>query len=578
MLAAVSDYPVDASSLQVDWLRVTPYSTSCTFLSRVFDAGMSVNWNALAWTGETPAGTTLAMSYRVGNTAAPDGSWTAFVPVTGSGGALTGNSRYVQYQAQLATTDATQTPVLDDVTIFYSSGPDTTPPAISAVTATPGAGGTATITWTTDEPANSQVDYGTDSGSLTLTASSASLVTTHSITLTGLSPSTTYYFRVTSADASGNSATSPASQVQPASFVSGDTTPPVISAVTATAGAGGIATVTWTTDEPANSRVDYGTDSNSLTLTASSASLVTTHGITLTGLSPSTTYHFRVTSADAFANSATSPASSAPPASFNTPAPPAIFVDTTVTDFGAGSPDPNTYIAQTTDGEVILNPTVGAEFYGSTLPAGWLTITNWTGSGSVAVSGGNLTVNGALVGTATLYGPGRSLEFVATFQPKPLQHAGFGNDLNNTPWAIFGTGTAGTGLQARTYDGTTFTDHTITGNWLGSSHRYRIDWTATNVVFSIDGQVADTQNVAHHGQLAPGGQRLHGGWSSRSPLTGCEWVRTRYQARSCRGVRRQQHCELECSLLGQSDASRDDADPGLPDWEYTDTGRFMDCV
>ena len=129
---------------------------------------MAVNWSALSWTGETPAGTTLGLSYRIGNTPTPDGSWTAFIPVSVSGGALTGNSRYIQYQAQLATADATQTPVLDDVTIFYSSGPDTTPPAISAVTATPGAGGTATITWTTDEPANSQVDYGTDSGSLTL--------------------------------------------------------------------------------------------------------------------------------------------------------------------------------------------------------------------------------------------------------------------------------------------------------------------------------------------------------------------------------------------------------------------------
>ena len=439
----------------------------------------------------------------------------------GSGGALTGNSRYIQYEAQLATADATQTPMLDDVTIFYSSGLDTTPPAISAVTATPGAGGTATITWTTDEAANSQVDYGTNSGSLTLTASSASLVTTHSITLTGLSPSTTYYFRVTSADASGNSATSPASLAPPASFVSGDTTPPVISAVTATAGAGGIATVTWTTDEPADSRVDYGTDSNSLTFTASSASLVTTHSITLTGLSPSTTYYFRVTSADAFANSATSPASSAPPASFNTPAPPAIFVDTTVADFGAGTPDSNTYIAQTTDGEVILDPTIGAEFYGSTLPAGWLTITNWTGSGTVAVSGGNLTVNGALVGTATFFGPGRSLEFVATFQPKPLQHAGFGNDLNNTPWAIFGTGTAGTSLLARTYDGSTFVDHIIAGNWLGSPHRYRIDWNATNIVFSIDGQVADTQNVAITANLRP----VVSDYTSSSVSLSVDWVR-----------------------------------------------------
>ena len=46
----------------------------------------------------------------------------------------------------------------------------------------------------------------------------------------------------------------------------GDTTPPVISAVSATPGVNGTtATITWDTDEPANGRVDYGTDPNGLT-------------------------------------------------------------------------------------------------------------------------------------------------------------------------------------------------------------------------------------------------------------------------------------------------------------------------
>ena len=43
---------------------------------------------------------------------------------------------------------------------------DTTPPVISAVTASPTTGG-ATIAWTTDEPADSKVMYGTAPGSLT---------------------------------------------------------------------------------------------------------------------------------------------------------------------------------------------------------------------------------------------------------------------------------------------------------------------------------------------------------------------------------------------------------------------------
>ena len=85
--------------------------------------------------------------------------------------------------------------MLDDVTISYSTATRTTPPVISAVAAAVGSGGnTATITWTTDEPADSQVAYGTDPNSLMLAASDGSLVTSHTVTLTGLTPAMPYYY------------------------------------------------------------------------------------------------------------------------------------------------------------------------------------------------------------------------------------------------------------------------------------------------------------------------------------------------------------------------------------------------
>ena len=52
--------------------------------------------------------------------------------------------------------------------VFDFLAPDTTPPVISNVSAAPGANGTAVITWDTDEPADSLVDYGTTSGVLNL--------------------------------------------------------------------------------------------------------------------------------------------------------------------------------------------------------------------------------------------------------------------------------------------------------------------------------------------------------------------------------------------------------------------------
>lgn len=68
----------------------------------------------------------------------------------------------------------------------------------SSVTATSG-----TITWTTNETSNSTVNYGPTSA-LGTTVGSASLVTSHSVLIPGLSASTIYYYNVTSCDYFGN--------------------------------------------------------------------------------------------------------------------------------------------------------------------------------------------------------------------------------------------------------------------------------------------------------------------------------------------------------------------------------------
>ena len=181
------------------------------------------------------------------------------------------------------------------------------PPVITAVTATPGTT-TATITWTTDKLSNSRVDYGTSPTSLTSNISDPALLTSHSLNLSGLAAATTYYFRVTSVDSTGNSATSPPTSGSPASFTTIDPTPPVISAVTATPGVGGTATITWTTNKLSNSRVDYGTvNGGALTVNVTNASMVTAHSIALTGLTQGTTYYYRVTSVDSLSNTASSP-------------------------------------------------------------------------------------------------------------------------------------------------------------------------------------------------------------------------------------------------------------------------------
>ena len=73
---------------------------------------------------------------------------------------------------------------------------------ISAVTATKTTT-TATITWTTAVPANSQIKYGTTTSYGSSSALNLNLVTTHSATLTSLTAGTTYHYRVLSADSTG---------------------------------------------------------------------------------------------------------------------------------------------------------------------------------------------------------------------------------------------------------------------------------------------------------------------------------------------------------------------------------------
>ena len=85
---------------------------------------------------------------------------------------------------------------------------DTVAPAISGVTASSITSSGATITWTTNEAADSQIEYGLATSYGSTTALDTSFITSHSVPLSGLSANTTHYYRVKSKDAAGNLATS----------------------------------------------------------------------------------------------------------------------------------------------------------------------------------------------------------------------------------------------------------------------------------------------------------------------------------------------------------------------------------
>lgn len=92
--------------------------------------------------------------------------------------------------------------------IVKLGAPDTTGPVIGSVQSNSIGGTTATVSWNTDEAADTQIEYGTTTAYGSSTTLDPTLVTVHSQNLTGLTPGTLYHYRVKSRDGAGNLATS----------------------------------------------------------------------------------------------------------------------------------------------------------------------------------------------------------------------------------------------------------------------------------------------------------------------------------------------------------------------------------
>jgi hypothetical protein len=293
-----------------------------------------------------------------------------------------------------------------------------------------------------------------------------------------------------------------------------DNTPPVISRIKSTILDSSRITITWTTNEAATSKLEYSTDPDILsatttlppgTQTVNVGTFVTQHSIALSGLTPNTTYYYRVVSVDRSGN-----ATDVAAPSVSLPGP--TLRDTVSPDFNAGVQG-NTYVSETVDGEVTLAPTAGTEFSGSTLSPGWTDIP-YAAGGAAFLDNGAALVDGSRLGTcADVNGtcqeqwtltPGHRLEFVATFTGDAFQHSGFAQDFSSQtqPWAIFST-LSGGALTARTNTGTASLDTVLGTGFFGFPHRYSIDWTDNSVVYSIDGTVVATHNLAVAGPMRP---------------------------------------------------------------------------
>lgn len=166
--------------------------------------------------GTPPA---LPANYQFNIDVAVDGTWKTSIGILGSTTTYqTGNSNAVtlsgihtvrftwindawssgQYDANIR---------VQSISITRQGVTDTTPPTISSVASSSITSTGAIITWTTNEVATSQVEYGTTTGYGQNTTLDTTLITAHTVNLSGLSAATLYHYRVKSKDAAGNQAT-----------------------------------------------------------------------------------------------------------------------------------------------------------------------------------------------------------------------------------------------------------------------------------------------------------------------------------------------------------------------------------
>ncbi len=163
-------------------------------------------------------------------------------------------------------------------------------PIISGVTAVGATNVSANITWTTDQLTDSLVEYGT-TVAMGSTAGNAALVTSHNMLLSGLLPSTTYYYNVTSCNT-----LFVCSESGPFNFTttsSVDLTAPA--PVTGLGETGvGVDWLAWSWTNPADA------DFSHVELWVNGSFLANTSALTynVTGLVPNTTYQIEVITVD----------------------------------------------------------------------------------------------------------------------------------------------------------------------------------------------------------------------------------------------------------------------------------------
>jgi phosphodiesterase/alkaline phosphatase D-like protein len=189
-----------ASNYWVDVVYFRPPDVVAPIISAV-QATTMMSSATVTWTTNEPADSVVeyGLTSSYGSTTPLDSTM-----VTAHSVPITGLPMGTTYHYRIRTRDAAGNLAVSADLTFTTAVPDTTPPGFAAIQASLVTGTTARISWTTSEPADTQVEYGPTTGYGTLTALVSTLTTGHGISLSGLAVGTTYHYRVRSRDAAGN--------------------------------------------------------------------------------------------------------------------------------------------------------------------------------------------------------------------------------------------------------------------------------------------------------------------------------------------------------------------------------------
>lgn len=173
----------------------------------------------------------------------------------------------------------------------------------------------AVIAWTTNTGGSSVVRYGTDKNNLGETAQAPyadaekAAYQTHRVHIQHLKPNTTYFFQVDSGHGEGTG-TEAKSDIAQFTTKGGNTSAAALPQ--SSQPAGGLATmkeepmfeyisdddavIAWTTDQPADMWIKYGTDPHKLSQSANAVDKqdLKNHRVKLDGLQPNTTYYLQI--------------------------------------------------------------------------------------------------------------------------------------------------------------------------------------------------------------------------------------------------------------------------------------------